>query len=73
MKKASQLCQEIENRSDMIDTRYDKLILRYGEGLSSKKKFNHNHIMNKRDLKKLSKSELMELLLKQQNKRNPKS
>ena len=68
--KKSIMKRDIDELSAKINSRYNNLMSQFGGGSRLKKS---NHIdMNERDLKKLSKSELIDLLLKKERKNKPK-
>ena len=67
MKKVNNKKRNIDKLSAEINSRYNNLMIQYGGGPHFKK---YNHIdMDKDSLKKLSKSELTKLLLKQEKKK----
>ena len=67
MKKVNNKKRDIDKLSAEINSRYNNLMIQYGGGPHFKK---YNHIdMDKDSLKKLSKSELIKLLLKQEKKK----
>lgn len=66
MIKANNKERDINKRLFNIDSKYNNLMIQFGDGFL--KKSNHIH-MNKSDLKKLSKSELIKLLLKKEKKK----
>ena len=68
MEKIKQLSNEIESMNDTINEAYNSLMLKQGRGFSSKTKSNYID-MNKSELEKLSKDQLVELLLKQEAKK----